>query len=130
MLNYDLRLYGMKSREIEERKMASKSTEEEKLHGTELDDDIKDDLSTAIKLMYDRDTPGYKPKDLEYCKPLVDLAIVTYNQQHSTHYRLVELIRVIGCVCSGFYFFMKYSATDSDSDADAKMFAADVFDGI
>ncbi|KAL7146778.1 hypothetical protein ABFS83_06G064800 [Erythranthe nasuta] len=87
-------------------------------------------IQTAIKLMYDRDTPGYKPKDLEYCKPLVDLAIDTYNQQHSTHYRLVELIRVIGCVCSDFYFFMKYSATDSDSHADAKMFAADVFDGI
>ncbi|KAL8050146.1 hypothetical protein ABFX02_06G064300 [Erythranthe guttata] len=114
--------------------MASKLTEEEKLHANESDDeaDIEDDLSTAVKLMYDRDIPGHKPENLEYCKPFVDLAIDSYNKKHSTHYRVVELVRAIGCVCAGYYFFMKFTATDSDTDPDAatKTFAADIFDGI
>ncbi|KAL9163788.1 hypothetical protein ABFS82_06G064200 [Erythranthe guttata] len=104
----------------------------DKLNDDEPDCD-DNDFYCGHKLMYDRDTPGYFPPNLEDCIPLVDLAIDSYNQQHSKDYRVVEIVRIIAAVCSGIDLYMKFTAAaskeDGGSDA-AVTFGAEVHKGI
>ncbi|KAL7108485.1 hypothetical protein ACP275_06G115400 [Erythranthe tilingii] len=87
-------------------------------------------ITGGTAVVFDRDDPDTCILG-GYLRKLVNLAIGFYNENNSTNYHLVHMIKALQTLCQGSVFRMTFTVEHPDEDdSDAITFEAEVYRGI